>query len=174
MNPQIEAKLRRIERLSVLFRGSCSVLIAIFGIATLVATMATFAGRLTKLSTFGQSIALQDATARAPVIVAGLVLVTGAVIIKALYHLRTLSGNYARRDFFTTDSVRQIRNFGVSCIFWGLVEVAWAFLPAVLPASPPVAVHLTIDSLLIGAVIVAISWLAEMAAVLREESELTI
>ena len=79
-----------------------------------------------------------------------------------------------RREIFTTDSARQIRQFGICCMLWGLVKVAWAFLPLLITAHRLSAYSTSIDPILIGAVIVGTSWIAEMAAALREENELTI
>ena len=102
------------------------------------------------------------------------ILITGAVGIKALYHLRRLLDNYSRREIFTADSARQLRNFGVSCMLWGIVKLAWAFLPLLALANRGVPVRVSGDTFMIGFVIVLLSWFAEMAASIREENDLTI
>jgi hypothetical protein len=174
MNPQLETKLRRIERISVLLRGGCTTLLAVVAILALAAAVSAIAGRLTSVTFNGQSIALADLTSRARVIVAILTLATGAVIAKALLNLRRLLGNYSRREVFTADSVGQIRRFGISCILWGAIKALWAFLPTLLLQRPPASVGSTVDAAVIGVIIVALSWFAEMATTLREENDLTI
>jgi hypothetical protein len=109
--------------------------------------------------------------------VAVLVLLSGAAVWKALAHLRRLLDNYSRREIFTADSARQIRSFGISCMLWVIVKVAWAFVPLLVLSNRPASVVLTSDPLavgFVGAVIVVISWFAEMATTLREENDLTI
>jgi hypothetical protein len=82
--------------------------------------------------------------------------------------------NYSRREIFTAGSAQQIRRFGVTCILWGALKVAWAFLPLALLKDPPRSFVVSVDALVIGAVVVGISWFAEMATNLREENDLTI
>lgn len=172
--PQLETKLRRIERASVLLRGMCTALLAGVAILAIAAAVSAITGRLTSVSFNGQSITLADLTSRARFFIAVLALTTGGVIAKALHHLRRLAGNYSRREVFTTDSAGQIRQFGLSCVLWGVVKSLWALLPRMVLAHVPATVTLTVDSIAIGAVIVAISWFAEMATLLREENDLTI
>lgn len=173
----LETKLRRIERTSIVLRGVCRAILVAVGFATVVAVAAALTGRLTRFETFGESVAIPDLPLRGRAIVAVVVLLTGAVAWKALAHLHRLLGNYSRREIFTADSARQIRSFGISCILWVVMKVAWAFVPALVLSNRPVSIVLTSDPLavgFVGAVIVVISWFAEMATALREENELTI
>jgi hypothetical protein len=174
MNALTETKLRKIERASALLRAACSGLFALVLIVAVVATIAVVAGRATSVNYYSQSIAIAELGLRSRLVLAATGVGTLGVFLKALYHLRRLLGNYSRREIFTADSARQIRQFGVSCILWGLIKVIWAFLPLVVATNSPRSVGLTIDSIIIGAVIVGISWFAEMAAALREENDLTI
>jgi hypothetical protein len=174
MTPQLETKLRRVERASVLLRGICTALLAVVAILAIVAAVNAVTGRLTRVSFNGQSIALADLTSRARIVVTVVALLTGAVIAKALLNLRRLLDNYSRREVFTADSAGQIRQFGISCILWGAIKTLWAFLPMMVLADPPASAGVTVDAVVIGMVIVAISWFAEMATTLREENDLTI
>jgi hypothetical protein len=173
-NPEIETKLRRIERISSISRTICSALTVAVGIFALVATGAAFVSHDSKIDYLGQTIALGDLTTGGRVILATVILVTGAVAIKALFHLRNLLGNYSRREIFTADSARQLRNFGVSCMLWGIVKFAWAFLPLMALVQRQQPIRVSGDTFMIGFVIVLLSWFAEMAATLREENDLTI
>ena len=174
MNAHTEMKLRKMERASILLRAVCSGLFALVLIVAAVAIAAVVAGRATSVTYYSQSIAIAELGLQSRLILAATGVATLVVFLKALYHLRRLLGNYARREIFTADSARQIRQFGFSCILWGVIKVIWTFLPLVVAANSPRSVGLTIDSIFIGAVIVGISWFAEMAAALREENDLTI
>lgn len=174
MNTQVEAKFRQIERASRVLRGVCTGLFIAVSALALAATISALAGWTKHVSYYGQTFEIGglDLGWRAAVALLGLV--TAAVYLKAFYHLRRLSKNYMRREIFTLDSARQIRQFGVSCVLLGVAKMAWAFLPLAISSNPPAAVGMTFDSILIGLAIVGISWFAEMAAALREENELTI
>lgn len=174
MNPQIETKLRRIERISSVLRGVCAALIVPVGVLACFTLTAVWFTQGARLEYFGQSFAIADLTAAGRVMVSVLALASGAVVIKALVHLRGLLGNYARREIFTADSARQLRNFGVSCMLWGLLKLGWAFLPLMAFAQRHDPIRVEGDALMIGFVIVLLSWFAEMAAELREENDLTI
>lgn len=173
-NPAIETKIRRIERISSISRTICSALTVPVGILAVVATGAAFMSHDSKVDYFGQTVALGDLTASGRVILAAVILATGAVAIKALWHLRQLLGNYSRREIFTSDSARQLRNFGVSCMLWGIVKIAWAFLPLMVFVERQQPIRISGDTFIIGFVIVLLSWFAEMAAELRAENDLTI
>lgn len=174
MNAQEHPRIRQIERASVVLRGLCTVLIAIVFIGTVVATIATVAGRLTRVSTPEATLQIPHLTAAMRLWVAALVVVTGAAVVSALYHLRRLLAGYARRQFFTTDAARHLRNFGLSCMMWGALEIVWAFVAWLLTPPPHPPVLITADALVIGAVVVVLAWFTEMATALREENELTI
>ena len=129
MNKQIESKLRRIERISILLRGICTALLVPVGIVAVVAAIAVAAGRLTSVNFFGLTVTVADLSSGGRILIAVLGLLTGAVIVKALCHLRHLANNYSRREIFTTDSAQQMRQFGISCMLWGAMKFAWAFCP---------------------------------------------
>lgn len=174
MNTNTETKLRRIERASLVLRAACtglSIAVVVFAIAGIVSV---FVGRATSVTYYSASFDLTGVGLGTRLAIAALGLATAGVFLKALYHLRRLATNYARREIFTPDSARQIRHFGISCMLWGGVKIIWAFLPMMLLANPPATVELTIESILIGAVIVGLSWFAEMATALRQENDLTI
>ena len=94
-------------------------------------------------------------------------------LFKCFYHLRRLFGNYSRGEIFTRESVGQLRRFGVACLLWGVMNFVWA-LSLAISANPVRAYAGHFDSLVIGAVVIVISWFMEMAVELREENELTI
>ncbi|HWA28402.1 MAG TPA: hypothetical protein VG734_22320 [Lacunisphaera sp.] len=174
MNPSNETRLRKIERASTLIRTAISALYVPVAIITVASTVAVVAGWSAHISYEGQVFIPSALPLSSRLILALAVLAAGAVAAKGLFHLRRLAGNYTRREIFTTDSARQIRDFGVSCMLWGVVKVVWAFLPLLVSVHRMSVYSTSIDPILMGAVIVGISWFAEMAAALREENELTI
>lgn len=174
MNPNTETKLQKIERTSAVLRAACSGLTALVALLAVVATAAVIAGRATSINYYSQSFVIAELGLRSRLILAGVGIATAFVVLKALYHLRRLLDNYSRRQIFTEDSARQIRQFGVSCILWGGIKAVWTFLPLLISANPPRSFPLSIDSIVIGAVVVGLSWFAEMAAALREENDLTV
>jgi hypothetical protein len=174
MNSTIEMKLQKIERISKFLHGLCTSLRALVVILAVLAIVAMFAGRVTSINYFYQSYELAGLGTGSRLILAVFIAAAAAVMLKALYHLRRLLGNYSRREIFTAGSARQIRQFGISCILWGVVKIAWELLPLLLSTNPSHLFTVTPDPIVIGAVVIGISWFTEMAATLREENELTI
>jgi hypothetical protein len=173
-NPVIETKLRRIERVSTILRAVCGALIVPTVVLTVAVVVMSFISADANLSYYGQTIPMKDLSGSGRVIVALLALASGAIGVKALWHLRRLAHNYSRREIFTADSARQLRSFGISCMLWGIAKVAWAFLPLMAFTHRGQPVHVSGDTFVLGCIIVLLSWFAEMAASIREENELTI
>ena len=174
MNANAEMKLQRLQHASRVLRAGCSGLFTLVIVGTVVATVAVIAGRATSVTYYSQSIEIAGLTLRSRLILAAAGIITAFVILKALHHLRRLLANYSRREIFTADSARQIRQFGISCVLWGAVKILWAVLPLVISPNPPRSFGVTVDAIIIGAVIIGISWFAEIATSLREENDLTI
>ena len=174
MKTNMELKLERIQRISTFLRAACTGFLGLTGMVAAGAVVALLSGRLTSITDGSHSFVVADLRAPSRLILAGVCVATAAVLIKALYHLRRLFANYSRREIFTAGSAREIRQFGISCILWGVVKTLWAFLPLILLTNPPNTFSLALDSVFIGLVIFGISWFTEMAAELREENELTI
>ncbi len=174
MNADVEKKVKRIKRTSVVLRAVCTGLLVFTGVVAVFALIAMLAGRVTRIGDHSQSFVIADLALRSRVILLAICLAAMGVILKALFHLRRLFDNYSRQEIFTAGSARQIRQFGYSCILWGVIKAVWAFLPLILSTNPPLSYAITGDPIIIGVVIIGISWFAEMATNLREENELTI
>jgi hypothetical protein len=174
MNTSHDPRFRKIERASLILRGVSTGLYVPVILIAAAATVSILAGWTAQITYGGQTFVPADLALPSRIILAVVGVGTALVLLKALHHLRRLAGNYLRREIFTADSARQIRQFGISCMLWGLVKLGWVFLPLLVPAHRLTGYSATIDPILIGAAIVGISWFAEMAAELREESELTI
>jgi hypothetical protein len=172
--PVLEAKVRRIEKLSGRLRAACTGLMVIVSMGFLAIMIALCVRRPNSLSLDSGVYAVSDWGLRSRSVVGFLLLATAAVVLYGLGQLRRLFDNYSRGEIFTRDSARCIRGFGISCLLLGVVEVAWDFVPAVISEHPPHTFAVNFHSLFVGAVIVVLSWFAEMAAGLKEENELTI
>lgn len=174
MNSENEPKLLKIERTSRILRVVCTTLFVPVAVIGLAATTSTVAGWTAHIKIDGQTFVPSELALTSRLILAAVLLAAAAVTAKGLCHLRRLLGNYSRREIFTLDSARQIRHFGVTCVLWGLVKLAGAFLPLMLATPAQRTINLSGDTVLIGVVIIGISWFAEMASALREENDLTI
>lgn len=175
MNATTGFKLKKIERISTVLRAVCSGVLPLVGVLFGLAIVATLAGHHSiSITVETQAFAVAGMNMRSRLILATALLASGVVLGKAVYHLRQLLDNYSRQEIFTAASARQIRNFGLSCILWGALKIGWALLPFALLSNASHSFQLSLDSLVIGFVVIGISWFAEMAAELREENELTI
>jgi len=174
MNSENELKLQKIERASRLLRTLFTVLFIPVTVIAVAVTVSVLAGWTAHIKFDGQTFEPAELVLTARLFLAAIVVAMAAVMAKGLFHLRRLMGNYSRREIFTLDSARQIRQFGITCVLLGLVKLAGAFLPLMLASSAHRAVNLNADAVIIGAVVIGISWFAEMAAALREENDLTV
>lgn len=167
-------KLQKIQRYSAWGRTVCTALFIPVAVVSIAATVSVIAGWTAHIKFDGETFVPSELAVPSRLLLAGVLVACGAVMAKGLGHLRRLLGNYSRREIFTLDSARQIRQLGVTCVLWGFVKLAAALLPLMLSSPAHRNVNLTGDTVIIGLVIIGISGLAEMAAELREESELTI
>lgn len=174
MNPQIEVKLRRIEKLSAVLRTICTVLMVLTCVGGVAAVIALAIGRGGTVSYFGERIAVTDLEISGRLAVATMCVVSAAVFVTGLYQLRRLLNNYAHREIFSAASARHIRLLGYCSFAWGVMDFLWQFMPLLTRLNHPHEIMFRADSLVLGAVIIVISWCTEMGAALREESELTI
>ena len=174
MNSSTETKLKKIERASNVLRGVSHALFVPVVIVGLAATVSILAGWSAHIDYQGQSYVPSTMTLSARLILAVVVIITGAVLLKGLHHLRRLANNYSRREIFTAESARQVCQVGISFVLWGVVKVVWTFLPLALATNQPPVYNASTDAILMGAVIIGLSWFAEMAAAMRAENDLTI
>jgi hypothetical protein len=100
-------------------------------------------------------------------------LTSAAAFFCALQFFRLL-GFYSRGEIFTTQAVRQIRLWSFACVAWGIVKLGWWFLVPLAIANSSHHGGFDLTTLFIGLIVVAISWIMEMAAEIREENELTV
>lgn len=174
MNPQIETKIQRIQKISNVLRGACTGFLFLSAFLHLSAAVSAFVGKSVMLSYSTQPIPVGSLTLGSRILVGTIALLTGAVAVMIFHHLCGLFENYHHREIFTPGSARHIRLAGIGCVLWGAMKIVWAFLPVLVLDHAAQPVGVSGDTILIGAAIVVVSWLAEMAAALREENELTV
>ena len=172
MRPEIEARLRKIKKTSIVFRAICVGLLALvtlIGLGGVVVVTSgvggiNYDGRIFRSAglTLGHRLILGAVTAAA-----------WGVLFNCVYHLYRLFGNYSRGEIFTRGSVGQLRKFGIACVLWGVISFLW-LLSLAISAHPAQTFPGHADSLVIGAVVIVIAWFMDMAVDLREENELTI
>ena len=75
--------------------------------------------------------------------------------------------------FLPGESFGQLRQFGIACLLWGVMNFLWGSSLA-LSSHPAKTFRGHVDSFGIGAIIILIAWFMGMAVDLREENELTI
>ena len=96
------------------------------------------------------------------------------VLFNCGYQLHRLLGNYSRGDIFTKESAGQIRKCGLACVLLGIFDLGLELAPRFIANAHYKEPGGGESQLCIGLVIVAISWIMEMAAEMREEQDLVI
>ena len=172
MQTDTQAKLQKIKKVSIIFRVICKVLLALVALLGLccVVCVAFGVGGINYDNVLFQTAGLPLGRR---VILSVVTALAFGVLFKCFYHLHRLFGNYSRGEIFTRESVGQLRQFGIACLLWGVVNFLWISSLA-LSAHPAKTFHGHADSLAIGTVIIVIAWFMDMAVDLREENDLTI
>jgi Protein of unknown function (DUF2975) len=172
MRPEIQARLQKIKKVSVILRVICAVvmaLIALIGIGCVVC-VAFGVGGVNYDDVIFQTAGL---TLGHRLVLGAVTVLTFGILFKCFYHLHRLFGNYFRGEIFTRESVGQLRQFGIACLLWGGMNFLW-LVSLATSTHPAKSFHGHADSFAIGAVIILIAWFMDMAVDLREENELTI
>lgn len=172
MRPEIQAKLQKIKKVSIILRAVCKGLLALItflGISCIGCVTFGVGGINYDNMIFGTA----GLTLGHRLILGVVTALTWAVLFKCFYHLHRLFGNYSHGEIFTEESVGQIRQFGIACLLWGVMNSLWG-LSLALSSHPSKTFQGHADSFVIGIIIIVIAWFMDMAVDLREENELTI
>lgn len=170
-----QRKLDQITRISAIFRIICTVLLVLAAALTVVSCAALVVGGDVTLQFFDVRIPVENLTTMARLALVGLVLVSMGVVFKALVNLKRLFGIYAGGKIFTPQAAANIRQLGILAVIWAAVCAAWELAPHFFaPTTVPLLFHLRVDLVVVGVVIVVISWFMQAAAELQEENDLTI
>lgn len=106
-------------------------------------------------------------------------LAVAAIFLKLFFHLRRLFQQYAEGTIFGRENVHQIRQIGITIlmfpVLWALVAIAPVFIPvdgqtALLEydgAGP-------LPEVILGTIILVVSWIMDVGRELREEQDLWI
>jgi hypothetical protein len=202
MQPENEDRLRKVRRISKVFRVVCKaffippVLLCILSLTALLT-----GGSLSGFTTDQYFFRLSELSIRSRAILGAYYGLRWAAMFLFVYCLHRLLGNYSRGDIFSTDSSAQVRRWGFTCVFWGVMKFLFVFVPGAVLTHPHwvgvpdrgpliqgvrmqtegkllvngmfVQVHGG-DLILMGLIVVGISWFMAMAGEMREEIELTV
>jgi hypothetical protein len=174
MQPEMEIKLKKIKTASSILWQCSGLALALLPILIVVVDAVILAGGYTDIDILDVThpVAAAPLASRvALVIVLDLWL---GVAMKRIYHLFKLFGNYSCGDVFTRPSARHIRQIGVAGLLRSAMSILTLLVPVSLLAHSPHAVKIAFLAALDGVVVIAISWIMEMAAELQEETELTV
>ncbi|WP_263416939.1 DUF2975 domain-containing protein [Terriglobus albidus] len=175
MRPELEKKLHRIQSFSQVLRRICQAALLVMFLLTLVCIAGICIGKGNIVRAFDISIPLGTLGAYQRILMALVAVLAIAVPIKGLYHLERLFRNYAEGKIFTVASASEIRQLGVTALLWAAANLVWIAAAFTLTERHlPHSFYFRMDSIAIGATVIVISWLMEMAAAMREENELTI
>lgn len=192
MRPENVTRLARIKRISGILRVICKVFLFFCVIGVLVQMRFLMFSRCQtsgvvhcdySLGFNGMAFTVSDVSGMtdrdlvsdSDRVIVGFILALGyGVIFNCGYQLHRLLGNYARGDVFTTESAGQVRQCGIACVLLGVFNLGLMLAPRVM-----VNVHYKqsggeLSTVGIGLVIVAISWIMEIAAEMREEQDMVI
>ncbi len=103
-----------------------------------------------------------------------------ALVLVALYRLSRLFGNYSRGEIFTRGSVREIRLLGYLTAAYAVFQVVLFVTGLTLAASADsewpqeLRFDFSLGPFVIAFFILLLSWVMDVGAELREESELTV
>jgi len=182
MQPENEAKLRKIKLISGILRGMCKVFLVLCVLGFLLRTFGLVTSRgpipggghgIIWEGYNGVAFNVYDLTGRDRVVAGILFALTWGVVFLCGFHLHRLLGYYSRGEVFSKESAGQIRQWGIACVLWGVVKFGWMLVPLLIVNAyrkPGEGLSLVVN----GLIIVAISWFMEMAAEMREENELTV
>ena len=105
------------------------------------------------------------------------------VALKLTFHLARLFSLYADGKIFSVENVRQIRQIGITLLLFPALWVAGLALPEVLPAvgatsagGAPVFAQFvgTVQSGVLGLIVLIVSWIMDVGRQLREEQDLVV
>lgn len=173
MRPEIEARLRKVRRISSVLRAGCKVLLVLIVISYLMVLVVLLANR-GSVGYFDVWFQIRDLGAGGRLLVLAMSTLTSAVWLWCFYQLHQLFGSYSQGHIFTREAVGHLRQMGVACVLWGVMKIQWVHLSHALsmPATGPTQV--SAELIPIGIIVVVVAWFMDMAVDLQEENELTV
>jgi hypothetical protein len=180
MRPENEARLTKVKKISSFLRVLCVLyMLSCAWILWHIARGPIFLhgpywGIGTAWYTYnGVEFKVYSLVTRERLIAAAFFALYWGIAIRCGLQLFRLLGFYSRGEIFTRKSAGQIRRWGFACVALGIVKLGYALLPLLIANSRSTQ-GMDLSMIVIGVIIVAISWFMEMAAEMREENELTV
>lgn len=194
MSPETQEKLDKVKKYSASLRTVFAVawgILAFAGfIGLIIILTANESQRMPTNIQFGDASFIGDEITWTVKIVVAIGLVLSlAIALKLLHHLRRLFGHYARGEIFTPETVRQIREIGIAVFLftavWGYELLADNVLgvPAAVRGAAETGMEVRgwgiglpapLGPVLAGIMIVVVSWIMDVGRELREEQDLTV
>ena len=173
MPTEIQAKLRKIKRVSTILRGFCTALLTLVALAaTGLVIILTF--RVGGIDYAGITFRASDLTLGQRLLLIGMSVLRFGALFNCLYHLRQLFRNFSHEEIFTRGSVGALRRLGFGYLLWGIASMVWEGAWFGILATPSRPFTSNFEAFGIGAILIAIAWFMDMAVELREENKLTI
>lgn len=172
MRAEIQTKLQKIRKVSIILRAICKGLLALITLLGLTCVVCVTFG-VGGINYDGRIFQTAGLTLPHRLVLGAVTALAFGALFKCFYHLHRLFGDYSSGEVFTQESVGQLRQFGIACLLWGVMNFFWG-LSLALSVHPSKSFQGHADALVIGTIIIVIAWFMDMAVDLREENELTI
>jgi hypothetical protein len=174
MQPETQAKLQKIKRISTRLLVVCKVLFVLIGLQFVAEAVMILAGRDGALGYYAGSISITGLSLSFRLMLLAACVVTSAVMAKFVLHLQRLFTSYSHGDIFTREAVGQLLQLGITYLLWFGVAIIWMLLRRAIAGQTMHSYHVPSESLSIGIILMSVAWFMEMAVEIREENELTI
>jgi hypothetical protein len=182
------APIKKIEKVSNLFKLFCMLVLGIFIIGFLLGVYSIWAeypiGNV-NINISGMELQHpKDFSTGGKIFITLAILVYIGLMSKGFYHLKNLFSSYSKGKIFTTEANGQIKKLGVTvclwplcqvlCILFGYIAVHLTYGTIRMINTPPDKSVSILIPLILGAFIIYFSWVMETGREIREDQELTI
>lgn len=174
MRPEIEARLRKVRRISSVLRAGCKGMLVMIVISYLMVLVALLANHGVSVGYFDVWFRISDLRVGGRLLVLAMSTLTSAVWLWCFYQLHQLFASYSQGHIFTREAVGHLRQMGVACVLWGVMKIQWVHLSHALSTLPTGPTQVSAELIPIGIIVVVVAWFMDMAVDLQEENELTV
>jgi hypothetical protein len=175
MCADVQTKLQKIREISGFLRVICKVVIMFLAVEFLVAAILLLSDKGIDISFHKPTFHVIALSFLRRLHLVVMIAISMGFLIKCLYHLHRLFGNYSRCEIFTSDSAEQLLQIGVTYLIWSCIsKLSYPLIFLSVHPPNPYEINLYTDSIVIGLCIIVVSWMMVMAADMREENELTV
>lgn len=188
MTPETLAKLEKVKKYSASLRTLFQIAAAFAGLTGLVTLLLilTAQGSETRTIQFGGATYSGDEiTWSLQIVVAIGAALVFSIAVSLLHNLAKLFEHYSKGEIFTAESVRRIREIGITVFMFVAVWIYTLFAEYILQVLEPgttlqgtrtvgLGVPGPLFVVLTGIVIMIVSWVMDVGRELREEHDLTV